>query len=204
MFALRRKPNIVLCCVAVFGLTITGCSSSEKNYSEGDILYQSGEFVIEQGPPLELDPELAEAVSQAVDKYTVSPDVDDCGDLAQWYVDGLEVVLQGEILEILRATSSSDVATQSLPRVSTALKEKMVETLRQHKSLCPREPSYQGGATAAPELGAVAQEALRLMEKTGVNYSIDAPTVLRLAIDAAEGRPRVFEYNRNHIQSAEN
>jgi|GEM_PF-3355076 len=200
MSSFMRKPNIVLCWVAVLGLTIPGCSSSAKDYSEGDILYQSGEFVIEQGPPLELDREFAEAVSRAVDKYTVSPDVDDCSDLAQWYVDGLEVVLEGEILEILRNTSSTDVATQSLPRVSIALKEKMVETLRRNRSLCPREPNYQGDEIAALELEQIAQEALGLMEKTGVYFSIDAPTVLRLAIDAAEGRPRVFEYNRNDIQ----
>ena len=184
-------------------MTITGCSSTVKNSSDEGILYQDGEFVIGQGPPLELDPELAEAVHRAVNKYTVLPDVTDCTELAQWYVDGLEVVLQGEILEILRATSSSDIATQSLPRVSVALQEKMAETLRQNEWLCPREPGFDNSILAIPELKPLAREALNLMEQTGVYFSIDASTVLKFAIDIAEGRPVVFEYNRGHIQPSE-
>ncbi len=203
MSSFGRKPNLVLCCVAVFGLIITGCSSSEKSRSEGDILYQSGEFVIEQGPPLELDPELAEAVGRAVDKYTVLPDVADCSELAQWYVDGLEVVLQGEILEILRTTSSSDIATQSLPRVSAALQDRMAETLRQNDGLCLREPGSDNSQLVIPELKPIAREALNLMEQTGVYYSIDASTILKFAIDTAEGRPIVFEYHRSDIQPSE-
>ena len=164
-------------------------------------MYQVGEFEIGPEEPLELDPELAEAVNRAVNKYTASPDVVNCTELMQWYVDGLEVALQGEIIEILRATSSSDVATQSLPRVSIALKGKMVDTLRQNEWLCPREPDFDNSTIAIPELNPIAREALRLMEKTGVYYSIDASTVLRLAIDIAEGRPLVFEYNRVDTQS---
>ena len=159
--------------------------------------------MIGQGPPLELDPELAEAVSRALDKYTVLPDVPDCTELAQWYVDGLEVVLHGEILEILRTTSSSDIATQSLPRVSVALQDKMAETLRQNEGLCPREPGFDNSQLVIPELKPLAREALNLMEQTGVYYSIDASTVLRFAIDTAEGRPIVFEYNRSDIQPSE-
>ena len=197
----RRNLYVGLCCAAGFGLTITGCTSSAQSSSDEAIVHQVGEFEIGPEEPLELDPELAEAVSRAVNRYTASPDVANCTELTQWYVDGLEVALQGEIIEILRATSSIDVASQSLPRVSGALKGKMIDTLRQNEWLCPREPDFDNSTIAIPELKSIAREALRLMEKTGVYYSIDASTVLRLAIDIAEGRPLVFEYNRVDTQS---
>ena len=203
MSSLRCNLYLTVYCALGFVLPITGCSSAAENSSDEVILYQDGEFVIEQGPPLELDPDLADAVSRVVNRYTVSPNVANCSDLAQWYVNGLEVVLHGEILEILRSTSSTDIATQSLPRVSIALREQMTDTLRQNARLCPREPDFDTSVLALPELKPLAREALKLMEQTGVYYSIDASTTLRLAIDIAEDRPIVFEYNRNHIQPSE-
>lgn len=193
MFSFRRNLYLVFYCIAGFGLIISGCSHEVTNSPDEVILYQDGDFVIGRSPPPELDPELAKAVSQAVNKYTVLPDVADCTELAQWYVNGLEVVLQGEILEILRANSSIDIALQSLPRVSSALRDKMVNTLRQNDRLCPREPDFDYSILEISELKPLAREALNLMERTGVYFSIDAPTVLRLAIDIAEGRPLVFE-----------
>ena len=105
-----------------------------------------------------LDVELSDAVNRAVNRYIESPDVETCSELAEWYINGLEVAFEGELVGLIEKDPNIDTALQAIPTVRSALTNKMVDSLKRNDSLCPRNQDIFNSDIVIPELKPLTQK----------------------------------------------
>lgn len=189
--------------IAYIGSLFTGCGNGATDLlegspdsSEGSVVFQDGEFEIVEGGPIVLDTELSDTVTRAVGRYSVSPDVETCSELAEWYVNGLEIAFQGELIELIENDADVDTILQVIGQVRSALNDQMIESLKRDSSLCPRNETFSTEGIIIPELKPVTQRTLSLLERHGGSTSLEGSTALKATITIAEGRELIFEIER--------
>lgn len=153
----------------------------------------------ESEEPFVPDVGLSDAVDRAVSRYNESPDVETCSQLAEWYVNGLEVAFEGELVGLIENDPSIDTAYQVIPSVSRALIDTMVGSLKRNDSLCSRNQGLSidsiVDSIVSPELKPQTQKALYLLAQHGGYTSLEGSVGVKIAIDIVENRPLHFEIN---------
>lgn len=193
---LSTKPYLligIIVAIGFFASFVTGCTSKDSVSSEGSVLFQDGEFEIVDGGPIEFDAALSDSVRRATDRYRVSSDVETCSELAEWYVNGLEVAFEGELAELVKSSPNLDTISQIISEVNNTLIDKLVGSLRRNDSLCPRDHLISSKSITIPELKPVTQEILSSLEQTGASFTFHGSSGLTTAIAIVEGRPITFD-----------
>lgn len=183
-----RYTAVAAICLSI--LTILGCSNHDVESSSSK--YRFGNIVVERTHLLLTDADLITAVSNAFDNYTLAPDVQNCTDLAYWFRDGLEAVLEGNLVRLIQSDMTLTIGEQILPPVVGVFSQALVETLQLNPSVCTRE-SYIASVETLPEPGPIALEARTLLLERGGDKSVSPSAHLDSAVNVVEGVPIVVE-----------
>ncbi len=179
--------------IEFFALLVTGCTSKESDSSKGTILFQDGEFEIVDGGPIEFDTSISNSVRRATDRYQISSDVETCSELAEWYVNGLEIAFEGELANLVESNSDFDIILQIISEVNNTLIDRLVGSLKGNSSLCPRDQPISNKDITITEFKPITQEILSSFEQTGASFSFHVHSGLSTAIAIVEGHQTTFD-----------
>ena len=180
-------PSLVACVAVLLGCGNSGAESNAElaTFEVGDI---KSEYF---GSTLH-SPDLIQAVDEAFDTYTEMPSLENCADLATWYRDGLEVVLDGKLTKLIKGDPTIDTARQVLVSVSALISDMMFQLLEADPSICSRT-DYLRDLESLPEAGPVATSANLWLETKGGWLNLSPEAQLGVALDLLEGVTTVIE-----------
>ena len=181
-------PFMIVCITAV----LLSCGNSGPNSTAKLATFEVGEISsVYYGSELQR-PDLIQAVDEAFDKYTEIPNLENCTDLANWYRDGFEVVLDGKLTRLIKDDPSIDTARQVLVSVATLVNNVMFQLLEADPSICSRK-DYLRDLESLPETGPVAASANVWLQTRGGWLNISPEVQLGVALDRLEGIPTIIE-----------
>ena len=182
-------PFTIVCIASV----LLGCGNGSPSPTSDAVTFEVGEIkVIDDRRQLLGDPLLVQAVNEALTKYTELPTMESCVDLALWYRDGMETILDGNLLQLIEDDKSISSARGILLQIVTLHNDVLVEIINMDASICSRENFLQN-LELIPEAGPVAVIAHELLEARGGMFDSSPAGQLSLALDIAEGVPLTFE-----------
>lgn len=189
-----ERSRSLLCAVLMVcaSSTLLGCGVDSSDSTSNAVVFHSDDFESEFQGILLTDPLIIDQVNEAVSKYTDSPIVNGCIEMAAWYENGLEVIFDGNLIQMIEDDRTIDTARQVVPSVADMLRKVMIDVLKEDPALCSRE-SYVRAVDFIPEAGPVAQRARLLLRERGGEFGISPSETLGLALDIVEGVPVVTE-----------
>ena len=170
---------------------VVGCAALAGNDSSGST-YRFGDYEVEKRYHEVTDPNRRSALDDAFSKYSIAPALDDCQSMATWYRDGLEVVLEGELLRQIEEDPSVESAKEILLSTKPIFGTLFHDILIDNPSLCSRE-EYLSVAETLPGIGPNAKRAEAMLNERGGQFNMSASVSLGGIVDAVAGVPRVFE-----------
>ena len=179
--------------VAVLALSfvVVGCAALAGNDSSGST-YRFGNYEVEKRHYQVADPNRRSALDDAFSKYSIAPVLDDCYSIAKWHRDGLEIVLEGELLRQIEEDPSIESAEQILASTNPIFSSLLYEILTTNPSICSRE-EYLRVEETLPVIGPNAQRAEALFNERGGYHNMSASENLGWTVDDVAGVQRVFE-----------
>ncbi len=180
----RRGTHVLLgtftiLCVAPI---LLGCGNNSPDPTANAVTFEVGEIkVVDDRRQLLADPLLVQVVNDAFTKYTELPAMESCVDLASWYRDGIETVLEGNLLKLMEDDTSIVSARGILLQVVTIFNDAMVEILEVDPSVCSRN-NYLKNLDRLPEAGPVGVAANSLLESRGGIFDSSPSTQLGSAL----------------------
>ena len=177
--------------VVALSFVVLGCAALTSNDSSGST-YRFGNYEVEKRHYQVTDPNRRSALDDAFSKYSIAPVLDDCYSIAKWHRDGLEVVLEGEMLRQIEEDPSVESTEQILLSTNPIFGSLLYEILTANPSLCSRE-EYLRVKETLPVIGPNAQRAEALFNERGGYYNMSASEHLGWTVDDVAGVPRVFE-----------
>ena len=192
----RRGTRVLLgsftiVCIASILLS---CGNSGPDSNAKLATFEVGDIKSEYYGSTLHSPDLIQAVDEAFDKYAEIPSLENCTDLATWYRDGLEVVLDGKLTNQIKGDPTIDTARQVLVSVSALINGVMFQLLEADPSICSRT-DYLRVLESLPETGPVAASANLWLETRGGWLNLSPEAQLGVALDLLEGVPTVIELN---------
>jgi len=194
---LWRILFLLVSSIAVFVFAVS-CADDGRTSGNEEVVFEFGDVRIVDdsrrypygviGNPL-----LLSAANNALAKYNNFPEMNSCADLASWYRNGLETVIDGELEKIVLEDETIASARAIIIQTQGIFSSAIVKILELNPSICTREDFLQD-IDRLPEVGPVAANVYSILEDRGGNTDISPTGHLRYALDIVEGVPLVTEW----------